>query len=68
VRVTSVGDVLEIDVIDDGRGGLLGDDGHGLRGMAERVVALGGEVAAGPGPGGGWRVQARLPLGVGDRR
>jgi signal transduction histidine kinase len=36
--------------------------------MAERAVALGGEVAAGPGPAGGWRVHARLPLGVGDRR
>jgi signal transduction histidine kinase len=63
VRVISTGDALEIDVADDGRGGSMSDDGHGLRGMAERAVALGGEVAAGPRPAGGWRVHARLPLG-----
>jgi signal transduction histidine kinase len=68
VRVVSSGNALEIDVTDDGRGGSVSDDGHGLRGMAERAVALGGEVAAGPGPAGGWRVHARLPLGAGDRR
>jgi signal transduction histidine kinase len=68
VRVVSIGDALEIDVTDDGHGGAAGAEGHGLRGMAERAVALGGEVAAGPGPAGGWRVHARLPLAVGDRR
>jgi signal transduction histidine kinase len=36
--------------------------GHGLAGMAERVTALGGELAAGPRPGGGFQVTARLPL------
>jgi signal transduction histidine kinase len=65
VRVVSMGDALEIDVTDDGRGGAAGDEGHGLRGMAERATALGGEIAAGPGPAGGWRVHARLPLGAG---
>jgi signal transduction histidine kinase len=36
--------------------------GNGIRGMRERAAALGGELAAGPRPGGGFRVTARLPL------
>jgi signal transduction histidine kinase len=67
VRIVSIAEALEIDVTDDGRGGAAGEDGHGLRGMEERAVALGGEVTAGPGPDGGWRVHARLPLAIGDR-
>jgi signal transduction histidine kinase len=35
--------------------------GNGLAGMAERARALGGGVDAGPQPGGGFRVLARMP-------
>jgi signal transduction histidine kinase len=35
--------------------------GAGLPGMTERVKAHGGQVSAGPAPGGGWRVAASLP-------
>jgi signal transduction histidine kinase len=37
--------------------------GRGIAGMRERAAALGGALTAGPRPGGGgWRVQAVLPL------
>jgi signal transduction histidine kinase len=37
--------------------------GHGLTGMRERVALLGGSLAAGPTPGGGFEVSVVLPLG-----
>ncbi len=37
-------------------------EGHGIVGMRERVTALGGQLSAGPGPEGGYRVFAELPL------
>jgi signal transduction histidine kinase len=40
--------------------------GYGLAGMRERVALLRGSLAAGPGPGGGWRVEAVLPLAQED--
>ncbi len=36
--------------------------GNGIAGMRARAVALGGTLTAGPGPAGGFRVEARLPL------
>jgi signal transduction histidine kinase len=36
-------------------------NGSGLLGMRERAASVGGEVAAGPAPDGGWHVTATLP-------
>jgi signal transduction histidine kinase len=65
-RVGRVRDWLEIDVTDDGVGAAApaGSTGHGLKGMAERVSAVGGDMRAGPAPGGGFTIHARLPLGA----
>ncbi|WP_169978721.1 sensor histidine kinase [Microbispora sp. H10836] len=54
-------DEVRVEVLDDGRGGDAGD-GYGLLGMRERVGVLHGTFAAGPRPGGGFRVAARLPV------
>jgi signal transduction histidine kinase len=66
VRVSYGDEELTVQVDDDGRGartdGSAGT-GTGIAGMRERVGALGGELQAGPRPGGGFRVRARLPLG-----
>jgi len=40
--------------------------GQGIRGMRERLLALGGLFAAGPRPGGGFRVDASLPYKPAD--
>ena len=41
-----------------------GPAGHGLVGMRERAALYGGTLDAGPGPAGGFRVSAVLPVGV----
>ncbi|MDA3648999.1 sensor histidine kinase [Saccharopolyspora indica] len=53
---------LTVSVVDDGTGGGSATPGHGLRGMRERVALHGGTITAGPEPGGGFAVRARLPF------
>ncbi|WP_246121577.1 sensor histidine kinase [Actinoallomurus bryophytorum] len=54
-------DHVVVEVGDDGAGAET-SDGNGIRGMRERAATLGGTLAAGPRPGGGFLVRASLPL------
>jgi signal transduction histidine kinase len=65
VVVTYSDEEVAIEVTDDGAGAAgTVHDGHGLIGMRERVALYGGEFSAGPLPGRGYRVSARLPAGA----
>jgi signal transduction histidine kinase len=58
---------LTLEVCDDGDGadGSAERGGHGLTGMRERAVTVGGRLEAGPRSEGGFRVWARLPREAG---
>ena len=71
VRVDVRPSSARVEIVDDGPcqevpvaagGASVEGSGNGLRGMRERVAAIGGVVEAGPHSAGGWRVQALLPL------
>jgi signal transduction histidine kinase len=70
VTVCEAGSVLVVEVRDDGRArARAGPEiaGYGLRGMAERVESIGGELWHGRADDGGWVVRASLPLPVAVR-
>jgi signal transduction histidine kinase len=50
-----------VEVVDDGVGGADTENGSGLRGLADRVEALGGRLRVWTPRGGGTRVQAEIP-------
>ncbi len=60
------GDTLGVEVVDDGRGSVADaapeGPGRGLLGMRERVEILGGRFECGPGPAGGYRTHAEIPV------
>jgi signal transduction histidine kinase len=60
VRVERVEGYLVVEVVDDGTGGAVAT-GAGLRGMADRVDALGGTLEIDSPAGGGTRICASLP-------
>ncbi len=57
-------DSLELEIVDDGAGGLArtAGGGHGLVGMRERVALYGGRLDAGRRPSGGFAVRVLLPI------
>jgi len=61
------GDIV-VEVADAGAAGPVAAPvpgaGRGLAGLRERARLYGGELEAGPRPGGGWLVRARIPAGL----
>jgi signal transduction histidine kinase len=55
------GDTLVVEVNDDGVGGVDARDGSGVRGLADRVEAVGGRLMVWSPPGGGTRLRAEIP-------
>ena len=64
VAVEHAPDAFSVRITDNGTGSAPGarTPGNGLRGMRERVLALGGEFSADFRPGGGFGVYARFPV------
>ena len=63
VTVGRTGDVLAVEIADDGVGGVDTERGSGIRGLADRVEALGGRLRIWSAPGDGTRVRAEIPCG-----
>jgi len=64
VRVLSTAGSLLVTIADDGIGGADLERGSGLRGLADRVEAVGGVLEVTSPPGAGTRLSARLPAKV----
>jgi len=68
VRLDQHGGDLHVVVEDDGTARpAASGHGYGILGMTERAQAVGGRLAAGPRPAGGFRVEAVLPTGRAPR-
>lgn len=64
VNVRSTGGSLVVTVADDGVGGAEPRRGSGIRGLADRVQAVGGVLEVSSPPGEGTRLTVRLPATV----
>jgi signal transduction histidine kinase len=62
VELSMRGDTVTVEIRDDGVGGANLQDGSGIRGLADRVEALGGRFKLRSPVGAGTVVEARLPL------
>ena len=64
VALAATGGALEVTIADDGAGGADTAKGSGLRGLADRVTAIGGRLDVSSPPGEGTRLSASLPASV----
>ncbi|MBZ5582870.1 MAG: sensor histidine kinase [Acidobacteriia bacterium] len=70
IRLRQTADLLELEILDNGRGAELGSTGmphgkgrgSGILGMRERIARLGGDLNLSSAPGSGLRLSIRIPL------
>jgi signal transduction histidine kinase len=64
VRIRYEPEAVELEVVDDGLGPVQDEtqSGQGIIGMRERAALVGGALRVGRAPGGGFAVDARIPL------
>lgn len=73
VMVSEADGLLAVEIEDDGLGGADPSRGSGLRGLGDRIAALGGRLKIEGAPGAGTRISATIPLeqttqrGLGER-
>ncbi|WP_436630670.1 sensor histidine kinase [Actinomadura kijaniata] len=63
ITVDADGPHVRLEIVNDGAGRRAGTGGSGLAGLAERLRAAGGALAAGPAGDGTFRVTATVPKG-----
>ena len=67
VAVALANGTVTVEVVDDGQGGADTSQGSGLRGLADRVEAIGGRLEIASPPGAGTTVRAILPCDAAPR-
>ena len=63
IEISKMNDAVVVSISDNGNGGANVTRGSGLRGLADRIDALGGHFELKSPSGGGTVVRATLPLG-----
>jgi signal transduction histidine kinase len=61
IRATHAGELLVVEISDDGVGGAATQNGSGLRGLADRVEALGGRLLVESPTGAGTKIVGEIP-------
>jgi signal transduction histidine kinase len=64
VDIAATDRAVEVTIADDGAGGADAANGSGLRGLVDRVTAVGGRLNVSSPPGQGTRLSAHLPASV----
>ncbi|GAB3945909.1 hypothetical protein GCM10029976_072450 [Kribbella albertanoniae] len=61
VRIVRIGNLLRVEVTDDGRGGAHPEGGTGLQGLSDRVAGVDGQLSLSSPPGGPTVLTAEVP-------